>query len=44
MRELSGWHKALAWALAGLVLLAVFTLYLQPDFLVTLADVVWACF
>jgi hypothetical protein len=31
---------------AGLacVLLLVFALYLRPDFLVTLADQVWACF
>ena len=27
-----------------LVLLAVFSTYLQPDFLVTLANQVWACF
>ncbi len=30
---------------AGLcLLLAVFALYLQPDFLRTLADQLWACF
>ena len=27
-----------------LILLAVFALYLQPDFMVTLAQQVWACF
>lgn len=35
----------LAWsALAGAVLLAVFALYTQPDFLLKLADQLWACF
>jgi len=29
---------------AGLVLLGVFKLYTQPDFLVTLSNQVWACF
>ena len=34
------------WIYSGaiLVLLAVFALYLRPDFLVTLADQIWACF
>ena len=32
------------YALALCVLLGVFTLYLRPDFLVTLANQVWACF
>ena len=27
-----------------LALLAVFAMYLQPDFMLTLADQVWACF
>lgn len=26
------------------VLLGVFALYLQPDFMLTLADQIWACF
>jgi hypothetical protein len=34
----------LAWAAALALLLAVFALYTRPDFLVTLADQVWACF
>ena len=34
----------LAWAAATVVLLAVFALYTQPDFMVTLADQLWACF
>jgi hypothetical protein len=34
----------LAWALALVVLLAVFALYTRPEFLVTLADQIWACF
>ena len=32
------------YTLAMTVVLAVFALYTQPDFLVTLADQVWACF
>ncbi len=37
-------RKAIAWIAAGAVLLAVFALYTRPDFLVTLADQIWACF
>ena len=35
-----------AWALASAValLLGVFSLYVHPDFMVMLADMVWACF
>ncbi len=33
-----------AWLAASAVLLAVFALYTQPDFLVVLANQVWACF
>ena len=44
MKTVYGWHKALAWALALLALLAVFALYAQPDFLIMLADQLWACF
>ena len=35
---------ALAWLAATLLLLAVFGLYTRPDFLVSLADQLWACF
>jgi len=38
------WQKWLAYGGAVLVLLAVFALYTRPDFLVTLANEVWACF
>lgn len=34
----------LAWVTATAALLAVFALYTQPDFMVTLADQLWACF
>jgi hypothetical protein len=34
----------LAWASALVLLLAVFALYTRPEFLVTLADQIWACF
>ena len=34
-----------AWALAGAAVLAlVFLLYAEPDFVVMMADQVWACF
>ena len=33
-----------AYGAALLVLLGVFALYLQPEFMVTLAQQVWACF
>jgi hypothetical protein len=37
-------HKTLLHAGALCLLLAVFALYTRPDFLVTLANQVWACF
>lgn len=37
-------RRWLGYALAVLVLLAVFALYTRPDFLVTLANQIWACF
>jgi hypothetical protein len=41
-------HQVLRQALIGLVcvvvLLAVMSLYLRPDFLLTLANQVWGCF
>lgn len=37
-------HKVLLYAGAACALLAVFALYTRPDFLVTLANQVWACF
>lgn len=36
--------KLAAWAAAAAVLMGVFALYTRPEFLVTLADQVWACF
>jgi len=36
--------RFLAYGLALLVLLAVFSLYLRPEFMVSLAEQVWACF
>jgi len=38
------WQHLLGWALALLLLLGVFALYLQPDFMVQLAQQVWTCF
>ena len=37
-RKLAGYGAALA------VLLAVFALYTRPDMMVTVGDMVWACF
>ncbi|MCC2675532.1 MAG: hypothetical protein K0R58_2479 [Ramlibacter sp.] len=36
--------KALVFAAATVVLLAVFTLYARPEMMVALADMMWACF
>lgn len=36
--------KAAAYGLAVVVLLAVFALYAQPQMMVALGDMVWACF
>jgi len=37
-------YRLLIVSSAVLVLLAVFSLYLRPSFLVALADQLWACF
>lgn len=37
-------RKLLLWAGSACVLLAVFALYLRPEFLMTLANQIWACF
>jgi hypothetical protein len=36
--------RASVWAVALAMLLGVFSLYVRPDFMVMLADMVWACF
>ena len=36
--------QTLSWLAAIAALLGVFTFYTQPDFLVVLANQVWACF
>lgn len=38
------WLGALIWAVVLAILLAVFALYTRPEFMLTLADQVWACF
>jgi hypothetical protein len=38
------WLRALIWAVVLGALLAVFALYTRPEFMLTLADQVWACF
>jgi hypothetical protein len=37
-------RKTVLWSLAILASLAVFSLYMRPEFLITLADQVWSCF
>ena len=37
-------YKTLLYAVACAVLLGVFALYTRPDFLITLANQIWACF
>jgi hypothetical protein len=37
-------HRLLIWATALAAVAAAFTLYLRPEFMVTLADQIWACF
>lgn len=37
-------RKLTAYAAAAALLLGVFSLYLRPDFLVSLATQIWACF
>lgn len=43
MHTPSGWRGWLAWLALLAMLLAVFGLYMQPDFLLTLADQLWSC-
>lgn len=38
------WLRGLIWAVVLAALLAVFALYTRPEFMLTLADQVWACF
>ena len=38
------WLRLLIWAVVLAVLLAVFALYTQGEFMRTLADQLWACF
>lgn len=42
--SLPAWLRVAGWVGATLVCLAVFALYMQPDFLMTLADQLWSCF
>jgi hypothetical protein len=37
-------RHALTWSLVLLALMGTLALYAQPDFMVNLADQVWACF
>jgi hypothetical protein len=36
--------KLLAWSAAAAVVVAVFALYMQPQVMVTLSELFWACF
>lgn len=44
LKLFQNWRLWLVGVSAITVLLAVLSLYLQPNFLVTLADQVWGCF
>jgi hypothetical protein len=39
-----GWQRTLLWAVAAVVLAAVFAAYLSPHMVVDLAARVWSCF
>lgn len=41
---LRGWQRAAIWLLVAVLLALVFMLYTQPEFMVRMADHVWACF
>lgn len=38
------WRKILVWAAIVLMLSLVAGLYLRPDFVISMADQLWACF
>lgn len=40
----ASWPRRLLWPLAALVLLLVFAMYTQPEFMMQMANQVWACF
>lgn len=37
-------RKIAAWTAAACALALVFSLYLRPDFMVTMSNAIWACF
>jgi hypothetical protein len=41
---LMNWRRLLIWALALLVLVAVFLAYLQPELMQQLSEQLWSCF
>lgn len=40
----STWPRRLLWPLVALVLLLVFAMYTQPEFMMQMANQVWGCF
>ncbi len=38
------WQRFLLYAVAAALLALVFGWYLEPDFMLTVADQIWACF
>ena len=42
--RLQGWRRVAVWAVALAAMGGVFALYVQPDFMVLMANQVWACF
>lgn len=37
------WLRVLLWSVSLLALLGVFSLYLRPDFVRDMADLIWSC-
>jgi hypothetical protein len=44
MKTTARWRRTVAWVAVLLTLAAVLTLYTRADFLLMLADQLWACF
>lgn len=41
---LRGWQRLAVWAVALSAMAGVFALYVQPEFMLLMANQVWACF
>ena len=43
-RPWRGWQRAALWLVVAAVLALVFSWYQDPQFMLTMADTLWACF